>query len=940
MKYLVLSIFCIGALAGHGQNSNIKNNRIEITLNGEVISFSTEFTLLYSATDPKLSTKYASIKNVGYSLPVWNTNVKEAALEQNNRTAAQYGDGFDDDILSKSIQPVTANIFVSGERHVFTSDGMVETGKEYQFNYPESVYGKLTVYAANGQYPTLTYEFIPSRDGYYSVGYTGAPSISVPDVKEIWQPMIWHEKRIPDEPCMSLAYRCPVPSTLVSWENFTLGVVANTKEFPFQPLPTAKNSRFGIAVRDNNDRLKPMLFAPILGGAESYMKAGGIYRFTLNLFVVEGGCTTAYERIGRELYGFEDYRHNALGSLNETLDNMIDYGMSKYSLFIDSLKGCNYSTDAPGAVKNVSSLNPMQIALLTGRQDIFDRRAYPMVEYVLSREKFLFCLDTLQKIQSPSRKMEGPAAPISELTSLYNIFNRENDVYVDLAIDEYKKGRIRNLDKKEKGDRWQNALAIYTATDNPKWLELARKGADEYLEKRLYTIQTDFSDENAEFFFWTGFTADWASLFLLYEASGDRKYLDAAHEAIRYYTTFVWLTPQIPDASVIVNPDGYAPHYAYLKGKGFPQMKAEKEVVEAWRVSEIGLTPESSTTSTGHRGIFMTNFAPWMMRIGYLTGDQFLHDIARSAVIGRYRNFPGYHMNTARTTVYEKDDYPYKPFNELSVNSFHFNHIWPHMNILTDYLVTDAFVKSEGKVDFPSDFVEGFAYLKSKFYGHKPGTVYTYKNVYLYMPQRMLKMNTPELNYIAGYNEDALFLIFTNQSRAEEWAEVHLDNTLLGFDKSKDYPIECWADNKQQPGESILKNGEASFKVSPEGITTLVIKGVKPSRDFVLNTSGESMKWKKSRASDRTGNLQAMILSKGNGEKSMFAYMKDDDSLYSKAVMHYRVDDGDWQQFEKTWFPFEFTLPLTDKNSQVEFYLELTRLSGKTLKGKKIVLQK
>lgn len=933
---LIMSLLSVSANA---QDNRIDIKGIKISVDDKEFLFYPEFTLLYQSENPKLSTKYASIKNVGYSLPVWNTNMSDAVLTQGQRTSAQFGDGFEDDILSKGSQKVTANIFASGENYTFIPTQIDVEDDSYRYIYPESDYGELSVSVSDGKYPEVTYTFKPSNDGYYSIGYTGAPSYSIPEIQEAWQPMIWHEKRIPEEPSMTLAYRCPVPSTLVTKENITIGVVAHTSEFPFQPLPTARNSRFGIALRTNEGEVKPMLFAPVLGGAESFMNAGQVYTFTFNLFLDEGGVTSAYERIGRDLFGFRDYRHNALGTLNETLDNMIDYGMSEYSLFIDSLKGCNYSTDAPGAVKNVSSLNPLQIALLTGRHDILEKRTYPMIEYVMSREKFLFCLDSTQKIQSPSRKLDGPCCPVSELTSLYNIFNRQDDVYVELAKAEYANKRIRNLDKKERGDKWQNALAIYNSTLDSTWLNVARNGADQYLRERLNTVQFDFSDKDAEFFFWTGFTADWASLYLLYEATGERKYLEAAHKAIRYYTTFVWLTPQIPNASVLVNQGGLAPHYGYLKGKGFPQMAAEEQVVEAWRVSEIGLTPESSTTSTGHRGIFMTNFAPWMLRIGYLTGDKFLQDIARSAVIGRYRNFPGYHMNTARTTVYEDKDYPYRPFNELSVNSFHFNHIWPHMTILTDYLITDAFVKSEGKIDFPSEFIEGFAYLKNKFYGHKPGKIYTYNDVQLFMPQRMLKLNTPELNHISGYNDDALFLVFTNQSKADQWATVVLDEETLEFDKSKKYRIDYWTDNNFS-GTGMLENGEASFKVSPEGITTLVVHEIKPSSQFKLTNGNSNEKWKNYSLSDSLGNLQGMILSKFNGQKSLFVYLKEDDNLFSNAKLHFSVDGKKWQQIEKDWYPYEFTVPLDKENSRVDFFIELLDNSGEIKKGNRLSLYK
>jgi hypothetical protein len=63
------------------------------------------------------------------------------------------------------------------------------------------------------------------------------------EITEIWQPMIWQEKRFPDKSYMTLAYRCPLPTTLVTAQDHTFGVVADPSEFPFDPLPLAENSQ-------------------------------------------------------------------------------------------------------------------------------------------------------------------------------------------------------------------------------------------------------------------------------------------------------------------------------------------------------------------------------------------------------------------------------------------------------------------------------------------------------------------------------------------------------------------------------------------------------------------------------------------------------------------------------------------------------------------------
>src|SRR5690606_22157148 len=127
----------------------------------------------------------------------------------------------------------------------------------------------------------------------------------------------------------------------------------------------------------------------------------------------------------------------------------------------------------------------------------------------LSREKFLSTLDSTQKIQNPSRKMNGPVAPVSELSALFEISGTKSKALLDLAHHEFNQSRIRNLSVEERGDSWQNALALYEATREKKFLDQAVEGADQYLARRMAAPSENFDAVERGFFFWNGFTPDW-----------------------------------------------------------------------------------------------------------------------------------------------------------------------------------------------------------------------------------------------------------------------------------------------------------------------------------------------------------------------------------------------------------------------------------------------
>src|SRR5690606_40434224 len=114
--------------------------------------------------------------------------------------------------------------------------------------------------------------------------------------------------------------------------------------------------------------------------------------------------------------------------------------------------------------------------------------------------------------------------------------------------------------------------------------------------------------------------------------------------------------------------------------------------------------------------------AAYLVRLAYYSGEEFFHDIARSAVVGRYANCPAYSIMGEYTTLYSRPDYPLKSLFEITYNNIYYNHIWPQIALLMDFLVSDAFVRSDGAIDFPHQYAQGYAYLQSKVYGDRKST--------------------------------------------------------------------------------------------------------------------------------------------------------------------------------------------------------------------------
>lgn len=901
-------------------------------------AFQPEFTIFYSPTDPEIALRpIGDAIRVNYNVMTWNAPEGLGDMEEiQDRRRDLAGDGFDPRILQAEVGDRTPNVYHAMQALTVRASEVESVGNRIHWHFPghEQFNLSATVTPATAAgLPRLDFDFEPHLDGWYSVAYTGAPSQSPENTTRIHQPFIWNENRFPDRPYMTLSFRLTIPSVLAEWDGATVGVLADPKYIPFQPLPRPENSQFGASLRNEAGLASPALFAPVPGGMGSEMAAGDTFSFNSHLLVYSGGLRDAYRWVAQEYLGFDDHRENSVATLNEVLHNLIEYGLSDHAQFRDEMKGCSYQTDVPGSVKNVSSLNPLSLALVTDDEAVYHERAYPILEFMMSREKTLFHIDPTVTTQSPSWLLAGPCAPVSELSALYEFSGRTTPVFLDYAKEKTGLVRDRDVEKAIHPRRWADVMAVYRATGSRSILELARTMTDRYIEERVRQAPTELSDTYAGgMFFWTTFTNRFAELYEIYQETGESDYLQAAIDGAVDFSHFSYFLPTIPDTTITVNEGGMAPIYWYMEMQGHLQMEADEEEIPAWWVSEIGLTPESSGTSQGHRAILMANHAPWLLRLSHHADGEtatFLHDLARAAIVGRYSSFPGYHINTERTNIFMKEDYAWREPKEISYNSMHYNHIWPKASMILDFLVADAEGRSGGAIHFPSLYAEGYAYLKNKVYGHEPGTMYDLENLWLWMPKGLVEQVHPQLNHISARGSNHLVLSFTNQSKRSASGPVVLNQEITGIDPAREYEYTLWdADGSMSRGRT--QGAEFEIEVPAMGIRTVAIEGVRVRPQFQdrigngITLSSDS--WKRT----EDGKLHTMVLSMGRDMLTAFLYSEMTYEDLDRVEFHIELD-GERHVIHDASYPYEHTLSLPPG-----FQNLTTRMVGYTAGGERI----
>jgi hypothetical protein len=762
--------------------------------------------------------------------------------------------------------------------------------------------------------PEWTFTLTPKIDAFFSVAYTGAPAAALAETLPVPQECHTRAHQLFNFVMSEADLR--LPRVQVSTASDNLALVPDPRECRFR-LPTYQDSRFGLMLQAENQTIKPVLLAPLLGGAESRMSAGTAWQFTFRSVVRPGDWKDTYKHIAQKIMGLRDQRDNSgPGSLNDTLAAIMhflsDRSGQNFSMWDEQQKYYDYFTDKTGIFKPFSPLFGLSAAIVTDDEEFFHKRALPAVEFALSRPYNVFAPnDNTDNKQANSaiRVVGTPYLSYAQLVALNQFFQNRTPVFLALAkAKSPAKGRLSDLVA-----RWQ-------LTGDPSELAEAQKIGEKATKN--------------------GVTYDEAKMFDLLELADvthDPEITRAATEAAYHVASGLNLYPVPPDTTVTMDRDGLAPIHGHSFGRhrtwGYPEpqpLQVGQQTVPAWRIARLGVPTESYPME------YWMNTHGALMRLAGLSQDDFLRDIARWGMVGRFGNYPGDNRSQDSLVAEKSDAVERRPWdwNFATVNP---GHAWDFVAQVLDFLVSDTFQRSRGAIDFPASSTAGSSF-RVRIYGAKTGKFYGDENVHLWLPRGLVASDNRQLDWLAGYGNGNLYLALCNQSFREEKAAIVLDPALVECDATQTARV--WRDNT--PADSVhVANNRLEVTVPAKGILAFAIPAsVKPRLQARLyDASSPPLPPESFKTFEAPfGQVHAMLLRAGRGLTSAFVYTEALPENVIAARLWWRQGEDPWQELTDEIYPYEFSPELRDDGGNFACVLEVENAQQEILRSPACVL--
>jgi hypothetical protein len=539
---------------------------------------------------------------------------------------------------------------------------------------------------------------------------------------------------------------------------------------------THDQARLGISTMDRYSRFTPVVYAPKLGAPGSKTEKGATLSLNFRYTLSTKPWFAVFEHAATDVYHFQDIL--GLQSSRESLSDRV--GMLQTMLKDD--KKSKWQTTAVNGLQigsngqKTSDIGAMWMIGRTSEDPALLARLPLLRNYKLAQQQtapgFFQYAATGEYPEEHGFAAERGNWIEPLFTTYYTLQDMGNIALFDKGDAEIRE-RIRlAADKliswqqpdgswdvaydrvshrsafpflKDLRPTWYGLVVAARVLGDERYLEAARRGANWYLANAVAPghYLGACGDALNIWDFTTAFGAQ--ALLDLYALTKDPKYQAAAVEVGKVYATTVFTHPVATTA----------------------EKKVGELVRKDWEITQTGLSVEH-IAGTGKSGpITLSSHAGLFIRMYELTGQAVFRDMARAAARGRH------HFSNPDTGLAV---YYWSSIENVAKGSTMFPwHAEWQIGWITDYLMSEAHLRSKGRVSFPS----GFATPKvgpHVTYGFAPGMIYGH-TANLWLPGAQVSCDNPNAEYVCAVDEKAgkLYVVVMNQFPQSQSVQVRLN---------------------------------------------------------------------------------------------------------------------------------------------------------------------
>ncbi|MCW3112074.1 MAG: glycerophosphoryl diester phosphodiesterase [Segetibacter sp.] len=597
---------------------------------------------------------------------------------------------------------------------------------------------------------------------------------------------------------------------------------------------TQTDWNIGLSHKNRRSQLSPTLYYPILGEPKSALKAGDVISYNFRYSISDGGWFKTLNHAVYDIYKFKDglQLRESKQSLTSRIEQMHEYLVDPATSLwnVEEFKNLKIGAQSylggvvgsnKDAMKNSDYGAMWMLASATKDPKLTEQRLPYALNFKLVQQQtdegFFKGAAVGQYYLAKSKKFVEEWGEVVEPIGLtyYTMLDIGNVLLFEpnnQALKERLRLGAETLLKWQKKDgSWAVAydrhseqelfkdvkdvrptfygmLVAYQILKDAKYLNAAKKGADWVIENSVKTGNFLGVCGDARYApdFATGQSAQ--ALLDLFEMTGIEKYKQAAIVAAKIYTTSIYTHP-IPN-KIIKNVNGVQR--------------------EDWEIAQSGLSFEHGGIfgSANRAGpIMLASHAGLFIRMYKLTNEKIFADMARSAAVGR------------DAFVEPKSSVASYYWNAMNRGSGPYpHHAWWQVGWITDYLMAEAEMRSNGQISFPRGFVTPKV-GPHQTYGFKPGKIFN-DVAQLSTTENFVSCDKPQVDYIVANSNKgnkAFVVLLNNQSQP-------VNAKLSWGQKGSAYKKITVKDNKGNVVSTSTVQGETTVPLESYGLKVLVME--------------------------------------------------------------------------------------------------------------------